>query len=92
MRGNHVLLAGVLLNFLAPPALLAQAFNLERESVVFAGVAGLGYCYYDVFSVQLSFNATTDLLKEDSIPDSLSKLEKTHTDVSFGALTINVFF
>ena len=31
-------------------------------------------------------------LKEDSIPESLSNLDKTHTDVSFGALTIDILF
>lgn len=45
-----------------------------------------------MFSMQLSFNATTDLLKEDSIPESLSNLDKTHTDGSFGALTIAIYF
>ena len=66
--------------------------SVERESVVFSGLFGLGYSYHGWFSVHLYFSATTDLLKEDSIPESLSKLDKTHTDVSFGALTIDVFF
>jgi len=66
--------------------------SVERESVVFSGLAGLVYRFHNFFSVHLYFNATTDLLKGDSIPESLSNLDKTSSDASFGAWVVEVYF
>jgi hypothetical protein len=65
---------------------------VERDLFLAAAVLGFNYHYHKLFSVRVYFQASTDLLQEESIPDSLPGKDKTHADPSFGALIVDFHF
>ena len=66
--------------------------DVERENFLTSGLFGLNYHYHQLFSVRVHFQATTDLIKEKSIPDPPPGKDKTHGDLSFGALIVDFYF
>lgn len=66
--------------------------EVEREDFIFTGLAGLNYYYYKLLSVRLAFVFTTDLLKDEFLPEPLPGEDKTSTDNSFGTLMIDFYF
>lgn len=66
--------------------------NVERHSFFLTGLLGLTYHYYRSFSLHLYFQASTDLLKSECLPDPPPEKEATQTDVSYGALMVDFHF
>ena len=66
--------------------------EVEREDFIFSGLAGLNYHYYKRLSIRLAFVFTSDLLKEEFLPDPQPDEEGTSTDNSFGTFMIDVYF
>ena len=66
--------------------------HVEREDVVFSGIIGINYHYYDFFSIRLAFNLETDIIDEDTLPQALPGKVKTGADNSYGSLMIDVHF
>lgn len=66
--------------------------KVEREKIYAAGLLGFNYHYQHLFSVRVHFQASTDLLKTESLPDPQSGKEKTDADVSYGALMVDYYF
>lgn len=66
--------------------------DVERENLIASGLIGLNYHYHDLFSVRLHFQVSTDLLKEDFIPDPAPGRGKTQADNSYGSLIVDLHF
>lgn len=66
--------------------------DVEREVFLASGLFGLNYHYHKRFSVSVQFQATTDLIKDETIPEPPPGKEKTRGDLSFGALIVDVYF
>jgi len=66
--------------------------HVEREDVVFSGIIGINYHYYDFFSIRLAFNLETDIINEDALPQALPGKVKTGADNSYGSLMIDFHF
>ncbi|SCX76395.1 lipid A deacylase LpxR family protein [Desulfoluna spongiiphila] len=66
--------------------------EVSREDVMGAWLMGVNYHYFELFSIRAHFQVSTKLLKEDLIPNALPGKKKTHGDVSFGALMVDVYF
>jgi lipid A 3-O-deacylase len=66
--------------------------DVDREDFVFAGMIGLNYHYYNFFSIRLAFNHETNILNEESLPQTQPGKDKTGTDNSFGTLMIDFHF
>jgi hypothetical protein len=66
--------------------------EVDRHNGYIAGLIGLNYHYYDVLSVRVSFEQTSDILVEESIPEPGSGKDKTEADNSFGALLLDFHF
>jgi hypothetical protein len=66
--------------------------EVEREDFILTGLAGLNYHYYKRLSIRLAFVFTSDLLKEEFLPEPRPGEEKTSTDNSYGTFMIDVYF
>ncbi|MHC4643691.1 MAG: lipid A-modifier LpxR family protein, partial [Planctomycetota bacterium] len=66
--------------------------DVDRHNGFISGLIGLNYHYYDVLSVRLSFEKTSDILVEESIPEPGPGKDKTEADNSFGALLLDFYF
>jgi len=66
--------------------------DVDRNNFLFSGGVGLNYHYYDVLSIRATLEKSTNLLKEDSIPDPPPGRVKTKGDVSYGSLIIGFHF
>lgn len=66
--------------------------DVDRNNFFCTVGAGIYYHYYDVFSIRATWEKSTDILKEDSIPNPFPGEEKTDADVSFGSLIIDFYF
>ncbi len=66
--------------------------DLKRNQFIFSRGAGFFYHYYDRFSIQVTFQKTTDLLEADSLPRTDSGGEETNADVSYGSIIIDIYF
>ena len=66
--------------------------DVDRNNFFFTIGAGIYYHYYDVFSIRVAIERSTDILKEDSIPNPPHGEEKTKADVSFGSLIVDFHF
>ena len=66
--------------------------EVERENYLLTGLAGLNYHYYKLLSIRLALVYTSDLLKEEFLPEPRPGEDKTGTDNSFGTLMIDFYF
>lgn len=66
--------------------------EVDRETFLVSGLFGITYYYHEWFSISLQFQTSTDLLKEESLPDPLPGNDKTSADLSYGALIIDFYF
>jgi len=66
--------------------------EVDRETFAFAGMLGLNYHFYKLFSIRIAILHETDMLVEDSLPTVPPGREKTGTDNSYGALMIDFHF
>lgn len=66
--------------------------SVERETFSASGWLGLIYRHHPFFSIGAHLQYATDLLKTAALPDPLPGGEKTHADVSYGALMIDFYF
>lgn len=66
--------------------------SVDRNNFFFTGSVGIYYHFYDNFSIHATIEKSTNLLKEDSIPDPPPGRKKTEADVSFGSLIIDFHF
>jgi len=66
--------------------------EVDRNNFLFSGGMGLNYHYYDILSIRATLEKSTNLLKEDSIPDPPPGRVKTKGDVSYGSLIIGFHF
>lgn len=66
--------------------------EVARNNSYFTAGVGIYYHYYDLFSIRAAIEKSTDLLKEDAIPQPPPDREKTKADVSFGSLIIDFHF
>ena len=62
--------------------------DVEREDYVFGGEFAIHYYHYDRFTVRLIFNATSDLIQEESLPDPRPGYKKTDAAASFGSIVL----
>lgn len=67
--------------------------DVDREDFALVGGAGLFYHYLNSFSVRLYFQASTDVVKEDSLPDPVdSDADETSSDVGYGAIVVDFHY
>jgi hypothetical protein len=66
--------------------------NVERNKFILTRGIGIFYHYYSLFSIRLTFQRSTDLLDDDSIPNPEPGEDKTNADVSYGSLIIDLYF
>ncbi len=66
--------------------------DVDRETFAFAGMIGLNYHYYGLFSIRMAILHETDMLVESSLPDASPGEDKTGTDNSYGALMLDFHF
>ena len=66
--------------------------DVEREDFIAAGYIGLNYHYYKLLSIRLGLNLTSDIIKEETIPDPGPGKDKTRNDSSFGTFQIDFYF
>jgi lipid A 3-O-deacylase len=66
--------------------------DIDRNRFIFSRGGGIFYHYYSLFSIQVTFQKTTDLLDEDSIPPAVSGGENTNPDVSYGSMIVDIYF
>jgi hypothetical protein len=66
--------------------------SVDRNNTIFAAGMGLFYHYYDVASIRVTFQKTSDILVAESIPDPVPGKKKTSSDVSFGSLVLDLHF
>ena len=66
--------------------------EVEREDFYYTGLAGINYYYYKLLSIRLAFVFTSDLLKEEFLPEPSPGEDRTSTDNSFGTLMIDYHF
>ncbi|WP_419657199.1 conserved uncharacterized protein, DUF2219 [Desulfosarcina variabilis str. Montpellier] len=66
--------------------------DVDRETFAFAGMIGLNYYYYKMFSIRIAILHETDMLVEDSLPVGQAGKDNTGTDNSYGALLLDFYF
>lgn len=66
--------------------------DVERRYFCFSAGVGIYYHYYDLLSVRVTLQRSTDLLYENALPYPAKGRDKTNADVSFGALLIDFYF
>lgn len=64
--------------------------EVDREDYVFGGELAINYYHYDRFSVRLIFNATSDLIREGSLPDLGPGHTMTEASSSFGSIVLEI--
>jgi len=66
--------------------------DVDRKNVALAGMIGLNYHHYGLFSIRMAILHETDTLVEESLPNASPGKQKTGTDNSYGALMIDFHF
>ena len=66
--------------------------EVEREDYVFGGELALNYYHYDRFSLRLVFSATSDLIRDETLPDLGPGHKKTDASSSFGSIVLEIPF
>jgi len=66
--------------------------SVARNTFYFTAGLGIYYHYYDFFSIRVSFEKSTDLLKKDSLPEPPPGKKKTEADVSYGPFIVDFHF
>lgn len=66
--------------------------DVEREDFSLTGLIGLNYHYYKLVTIRLAYLKTTDVIKQESLPDPRPGQEKTASDLSYGTLMIDFHF
>ncbi len=66
--------------------------DVEREDYVFGGELSIHYYHYDRFTVRLIFSATSDLIREETLPDPGPGHAKTEASSSFGSIVLEFPF
>ena len=66
--------------------------SVDRNDFILVGGLGLFYHYYKVFSIRTTFQTSTDLLVEASIPDPEPGGVKTSANISYGTFIIDFYF
>ena len=66
--------------------------SVDRNYFILAAGLGLFYHYYDLFSIRITFESSTDLIKEDSIPETYTEEEKTSGNISYGSIILDFHF
>ena len=66
--------------------------DVERNDFSLTGMIGLNYHYYKFMSVRFAFIRTTEVIKEDSLPDPGPGEEKTSGDLSYGTVMVDFHF
>jgi lipid A 3-O-deacylase len=66
--------------------------SVDRNDFIFVGGFGLFYHYYKLFSIRATFQTSTDLLVEESIPDPEQGGTKTSANVSYGSFIVDFYF
>lgn len=62
--------------------------EVDREDHVFGGELAINYYHYDRFSIRLIFTATSDLIREDSLPPPVPGRGQTEAATSFGSIVL----
>jgi hypothetical protein len=66
--------------------------DVDREDLLFSGLIGLNYHYYDRLSIRASLILNSDIIDEDELPDPLPGRDGTSNDTSFGTFAIDFHF
>ena len=66
--------------------------SVDRNDFIFVGGFGLFYHYYKLFSIRATFQTSTDLLVEESIPEPEPGETKTSANISYGFIHYRLLF
>ena len=66
--------------------------SVDRNDFILVGGFGLFYHYYKFFSIRATFQTSTDLLVEESIPEPEPGGTKTSANISYGSFIIDIYF
>lgn len=66
--------------------------SVDRNDFILVGGCGLFYHYYKFFSIRATFQTSTDLLVEASIPEPEPGGTKTSANISYGSFIIDIYF
>lgn len=66
--------------------------SVERNDFIVAGGIGIFYHYCDNFSLRFTFQSSSELLKEESLPEPYLNGKETNTTVSYGTIILDFHF
>lgn len=69
-----------------------DAREVERDPFMASGLIGINYLHNEHFGVHFNFQATTNLLNGEHIPDPLIGQDEIPADDSYGAFMLDVYF